>query len=977
MAEFDIRIGTQLDTSGAEEQLRAFINKYANDENAMNFKVNIQGEEKLDSLEKSLRNIKDLADSLKNMNINLGGLENVSRDISGTIESSVEEIKQATKGLNEKMAKSTKQSTKDTTEKLKKGIKDAKDDIDKLMKNLNDLKLNPFSDKDAINSVLAKIEKLKEISNMDIIGESNLSNIQAELEKVRESYSKIQNEAQNTALEDAFKKIKVAPLLEELQSVKEVMSAKNMDLSGIEQLENRMKDMKITADTLDVSMTQLKGIQNDLKTIKVAPELSGVKSIETAVKNLTKYKEELEKKITLEVDASKIINLRNDIDKVDEAIERLRTGAGSIGESVIDNLINREEIANAENMEKTYKKLSATLDKLKAKSEQLRGNEFVDISQMANIDNMIKDISQSMDNLKFDGMNTSALNIANREMKELENTIDSVVKSADKLKIEAKFNVDFGKAETQLNGLHASLLRLNGDTSSITELKQRLESISNLAKVDLSRATTELNNLNAEIKQIGNNNGFKNMTGDLNQYKSILSEITSLQSKLAKTSDNNFAESLKQEIDQCAKALDLLESNFDETNRKVAQGLRMDTFGQNFIGEVEKMIGGVDKLHSSLNSIGSNSPFAKITTDSGRLSEEFESLQRTVIELGNRMKTALEIGNIDARGVAEFKTELKQLDSIIKEFSSKTIDINCVESIGEINRLKAELDGLGESTADLDRLINKFEELSSAVQQGTVGIKEATKITSNLAKETSKISDGVDRTTRSYDAIDNVGRRISGTFGNIADSFRRFTIGELIEEGIENSIYAIKETIMGLDNALSEFKRVAPEDFVINTDNLNQVANQAREIGISVGQSVEDVITGMSTALQAGATTIEQASAIAEKSAILQNVTDMSAEKSAEAISAMVNQFYSMDTALGKVQGGVQGATEGYTNLENAIDLVNYAGNNFAISSEGVVEGLKNGGATLSAYGVSLQDTVAMLAGANELEMALSYSNVC
>jgi hypothetical protein len=61
---------------------------------------------------------------------------------------------------------------------------------------------------------------------------------------------------------------------------------------------------------------------------------------------------------------------------------------------------------------------------------------------------------------------------------------------------------------------------------------------------------------------------------------------------------------------------------------------------------------------------------------------------------------------------------------------------------------------------------------------------------------------------------------------------------------------------------------------------------------------------------------------------------------------------------------------------QEAMDLVNYAGNNFAISSDGVTEALQRGGSVLSNYGVDLKDSIAMITGANELNMALLYSNI-
>ena len=50
--------------------------------------------------------------------------------------------------------------------------------------------------------------------------------------------------------------------------------------------------------------------------------------------------------------------------------------------------------------------------------------------------------------------------------------------------------------------------------------------------------------------------------------------------------------------------------------------------------------------------------------------------------------------------------------------------------------------------------------------------------------------------------------------------------------------------------------------------------------------------------------------------------------------------------------------------------------NNFAISSDGVTEALQRGGSVLSNYGVDLKDSIAMITGANELYMALLYSNI-
>ena len=118
--------------------------------------------------------------------------------------------------------------------------------------------------------------------------------------------------------------------------------------------------------------------------------------------------------------------------------------------------------------------------------------------------------------------------------------------------------------------------------------------------------------------------------------------------------------------------------------------------------------------------------------------------------------------------------------------------------------------------------------------------------------------------------------------------------------------------------------------------------------------------------INAGARTMEQATAIAKQSAIFQNVTDMDAKSASKAVATMVNQYFGMDKALAQVDKGVGASVKGYNNLTQAMDLANYAGNNFAISSEGVTQALSRGGSVLSNYGVSIADSIAIISAANE-----------
>ena len=131
-----------------------------------------------------------------------------------------------------------------------------------------------------------------------------------------------------------------------------------------------------------------------------------------------------------------------------------------------------------------------------------------------------------------------------------------------------------------------------------------------------------------------------------------------------------------------------------------------------------------------------------------------------------------------------------------------------------------------------------------------MSVEKATSALKKYNDTLDKVENNSKQIDKSFDAFESAGSKIEGVFNNIKDGFQRFTFGELLEEGIESAIYGIKETILGLDQAMTELKRVAPDSLKFDDGGYKQIANDAREVAMSVGQSTEDVITGMSTALQ-------------------------------------------------------------------------------------------------------------------------------
>ena len=963
--EFDIRIGTLLDTSKAEEQLQSFISKYG-EENDFKINLKISGDEKLEGIEKSLTNIKNLAKSIGNIKMDFdGGGVNVDTAFNKTIEKAKKEIRDFSKEFGNQASNGVEDSVKNISKNLDKEIDNTKKKIESMVKNLENLKLNPFADSNEIDSMIASLKEMGSMSFEDFPN-LKLMAIKEEIENITKAYSDLQTTAKNKQLDDIFQTTKVEPLRQQILALKEVMDFKNLDTSGLDKL---LDDLKKTSELKDLK--QAKAVLSDIKTgfanIQGTTDISkSVKTYETAIQELLKYRRELEEKVRMEIDTSKIQQAEADIKRIDEAIDRLKINSD---ESIVKNLFDMSELKNMENMEKASKtlksnmeKLEGAFDKLKGKASQLGQSEFIDTVALEMLESAIKEVGNAFKSLDFNNLRGLDVSIMKGNLEDLERLINGIRDAVNKTELQFDFDNDFSKAEKQLNGFHSALIKLNRETSGMSDLSKKLKDIEELSKVNLEKASNDLKSFIDSLNRLGREGNLGNISGDMGQFTKYVNDIVSSMKKLATTKDVNFGNVIKEEINQTMRAMKQLYNTFDDAEKNFAGKMFKDAqlgLSDRFKQEIEKIDTQVTKLKSQLGQLDIDMDFSSAT---GGLAEEIERAVNQVKILDNTLDS-LDMNKAGAEDIHELRQELERAKESVEELQKTKIDLDMGNVTSQIEELRRELERVGESTEGLDELQSKILAVNNAFRDGVTSYKQASDTLekySDKLKEVSKVD-----IQDSFDMFDSMGKGIQGTFQNITQAFSRFTIGELIEEGIENLASSVIETISGLDASMTELKRVS-DDIDFGGDGYKQLANDAREVAISVGQSVEDVITGMATAYQAGATNIRQATEIARTSAILQNVSDMGAEEASQAIASLVNQYYSMDTALSKVQGGVKGAPSDYNNLTNAIDQVNYAGNNFAISSEGVTQALQNGGATLSAYGVTLSDSIAMITAANE-----------
>ncbi|WP_195966750.1 phage tail tape measure protein [Clostridium sp. 1001283B150210_160208_E6] len=173
-----------------------------------------------------------------------------------------------------------------------------------------------------------------------------------------------------------------------------------------------------------------------------------------------------------------------------------------------------------------------------------------------------------------------------------------------------------------------------------------------------------------------------------------------------------------------------------------------------------------------------------------------------------------------------------------------------------------------------------------------------------------------------------------------------FTSGMLLRS-VFNELRTGLTDIKNLDDALRDLKRVADD---VSDNTLNSFVNKANSMAIALGSSTEGVIKATTTFKQLGYTFEEASNYMAKNSIILSNVGDMSAEDSANSIVSILKAF--------KLEA---------SDTTQVVDMLNEAGNKFAITTQQLAEGLRVGSASLAIANNDLAQSSALITTGTEV----------
>lgn len=264
-------------------------------------------------------------------------------------------------------------------------------------------------------------------------------------------------------------------------------------------------------------------------------------------------------------------------------------------------------------------------------------------------------------------------------------------------------------------------------------------------------------------------------------------------------------------------------------------------------------------------------------------------------------------------------------------------------------------------TASLNKVKQETEATAAEIRKimqdafDTSNIDDTGKVTQEQAKSFSELNDQLSKTKTGFQEVDSsskntkqsikdIGENVKSSGASISDFVNKlsdkakwlaaYELIILIEDAFSNMIGTIKDT----EDAVVELQRVLNEDIESSaiSDELYRIADQ-------YGQTFENVQETAVLFAQTGQSW-QEVIASTEATMLALNTAELEVTDATSGLIAVMAQF------------GIEA-----TDLESVIDKINITADNFAVTSQSIVEALQRSGGTASAYNMTLEQTVGII----------------
>ena len=488
-----------------------------------------------------------------------------------------------------------------------------------------------------------------------------------------------------------------------------------------------------------------------------------------------------------------------------------------------------------------------------------------------------------------------------------------------------QINASFDKTQRQIESIKAAL----SDKQSLQKLKKQEQELISLAqeKVKLRTQRTKLNN-----DTNNHDNELKLLEQQINKIKTA---YDNLRNKLKKQLPTEQFEILKKKLEEIYDAE--IFSKRRNTSIAADKALKQQKIEQE--KQQAKQQAEVLKIKSNFDSGNIDSEYSKIesslrslNTISKTTEENLNKLSQSYIELknaidANNTKEIIETYNQFEDVLKKVNNELKQatqlqkinesvynLENSKRQFSNEinawlAQNSNATKKFGlRIKTIQSQLESCNETS--LGRLKDEFRDIT---QEATIAGKTGLNFIDTLKQKGKELA--------SYYTI-------SGSFYKIVDTAKQ-----------------AYQNVANVDSAMTNLYKVTD-----NTDTeYSTFFQNAKQNAKDLGVTLTDYITATSEWSKLGYD-INASSQLAKVSSIYQNVGEVDAETAVKDIVTALKAYnINVDDAI------------------SIVDKFNKLGNEFAVSSNDLGEGLKVSASSLAVAGNDINKSLAMLTGGGEI----------
>ena len=486
-------------------------------------------------------------------------------------------------------------------------------------------------------------------------------------------------------------------------------------------------------------------------------------------------------------------------------------------------------------------------------------------------------------------------------------------------------------------------------------------------KVDTGDATKGISQLTSDLKKLkevaekikiggtssSGSGGFKKQTDSaLSEFKKLTNEYNALQKQLSKETNAKSIQVLTKQLNEVYSAAEKVKSKLSGTDLDLAKqfestsGRKLET---NFLKTFNSIAQQAESLGGKINKAFNDQNFDVKGLE--KVKGEFKEIQNTIENFNMSEMNSVSLNSLTT-DLNKIQNEFKQLSNSAQQVKLENkFDIDCTKAINQLNKLKTEYESVGKDSSGIDNMISDINRLQSEI--GSVDLGKLKGEFDSINKQAGSMKT----------ELSGAMQHVKSGFSDFTSSLSAFTLGNLAGDALAGGIYNLKDEILSLDEAMTNVKKVANEADINSAQKIKDITSTAVNIAKEVAGSVPDVTNSIAESIKLGFSDMNVAEEIAKYSQIFANVGDMGIGEATKGIATVLNTF-KIDP-LKEYSVEVDGATKKTTELANAMDILNYAGNTQAIDMQGLTQAFQTGGATLASYGVGLKESTALITAAN------------